>query len=94
MNKCSIMKQLTHASFRKNFLQGGNAPANETSIPPVAKEGGSGGEDSKDEEIVESEEQQKTPDSRHNETDADDKEDAAVSTGAKDKNGEYYIRCK
>ena len=88
------MTYLTHASFRKNFLQDGNAPANETSIPPVAKEGGSGGEDGKDEEIVESEEQQKTPDGRHNETGADDKEDAAVSTGANDKNGEWYIRYK
>ena len=39
-------------------------------------------------------EHQKTPDGRRNVTGADDKEDAAVSTGAKDKNGEYYIRCK
>ena len=39
-------------------------------------------------------EHQKTPDGRSNVTGADDKEDAAVSTGAKDKNGEYYIRCK
>ena len=83
---------MTHASFRKNFLQDGNALANETSIPPVAKEGGSGGEDGKDEEIVESEEQQKTPDGSHNETGAGDEEDAAVSTGANDKNGEWYIR--
>ena len=79
---------MTHASFRKNFLQGGNAPVNETSIPPVAKEGGSGGEDGKDEEIIESEEQQQTLDVRHNETGADDKEDAAVSMDVEDKNGE------
>ena len=39
-------------------------------------------------------EHQKTPDGRRNVTGADDKEDAAVSTGAKDKNGEWYIRYK
>ena len=85
---------MTHASFRKNFLQDGNAPANETSIPPVAKEGGSGAEDGKDEEIVESEEQQQTLDVRHNETGADDEEDAAVSMDVEEKDGEWYIRYK
>ena len=39
-------------------------------------------------------EHQKTPDGCHNVTGADDKEDAAVSTGVNDKNGEWYIRYK
>ena len=88
MNECSEIKQMTYASFGKNFLQGGNAPANRTIVPPVATEGGSGAEDGKDEEIVESEEQQQTLDVRYNETGAGDEKDAAVSTGANDKNGE------
>ena len=86
------MKQLTHASIRKNFLQGGNAPEDPASIPIVAEGGGSRGDDGRDEEIVESDQQQKTLDVRYNETGADDEEDAAVSTGANDKNGEWYIR--
>ena len=81
------MKQLTHASFRKNFLQAGDTPKDPASIPPVTNGWGSGGGDNQDEVMVEVE-HQKTPDGRRNVTGADDKEDAAVSTGAKDKNGE------
>ena len=88
INECSIIKQLTHASIRKNFLQAGNAPEDPASIPIVAEGGGSRGDDGRDEEIVESDQQQKTLDVRYNETGADDEEDAAVSTGANDKNGE------
>ena len=55
MNECSVVKQLTHASFGKNFLQGGDAPVNRTIVPPIATEGWSGGDDGKDEEIIESE---------------------------------------
>ena len=88
MNECSVVKQLTYASFGKNFLQGGDAPVNRTIVPPIATEGGSGGDDGKDEEIIESEEQQQTLDVRHNETGADDEEDAAVSMDVEEKDGE------
>ena len=56
-------------------------------IPPVTNGGGPGGDDNKD-EVMADVEHQKTPDGRRNVTGADDKEDAAVSTGANDKNGE------
>ena len=42
INECSIIKQLTHASFRKNFLQGGDRPEDTAVISPVAEGGGSG----------------------------------------------------
>ena len=87
INECSIIKQLTHASFRKNFLQCGDTPEDPASILPVTNGGGSGGDDNQD-EVMADVEHQKTPDGRRNVTGADDKEDAAVSTGANDKNGE------
>ena len=65
-NKRSIIKQLTHASFGKNFLQGGDIHRDKTTVLPVAKGGWFEGNDSKDEEIVESERQQQTLDICHN----------------------------
>ena len=88
------MKQLTHMSFRKNFLQDGDAPGNKTIVPPVTDEGGSGGDDSKDEVMADVEHQQQILDVRRNVTSADDEDDAAVSTGVEEKDGEWYIRCK
>ena len=82
---------MTHASIRKNFLQAGDTPKDPASIPPVNNVGGSGGDDNQD-EVMADVEHQKTPDGRRNETGADDKEDTAVSMGANDKNGEWYIR--
>ena len=87
VNECSVTKQLTHASIRKNFLQAGDTPKDPASIPPVNNVGGSGGDDNQD-EVMADVEHRKTPDGRHNETGAGDEEDAVVSTGANDKNGE------
>ena len=42
VNECSIIKQLTHASIRKNFLQAGDTPEDPASIPTVAEGGGLG----------------------------------------------------